>query len=112
VIGELACGAQLSMVVSQVAGSGADNGVRLFGTRGELHVVGDGLVLHGRDAAEPRSVAADGAGWRVEEEFVGAIRGTEPVRRTTVADGLRYMAFTQAVRRSVDEHRQVSLGEL
>ena len=35
--------------------------------------------------------------WRVEEEFIGAIRGTEKVQRTTFATGVRYMEFTQAV---------------
>jgi hypothetical protein len=34
--------------------------------------------------------------FRVEEEFVGAIRGEEPVRLTTFDDGVRYMKFTAA----------------
>ena len=29
--------------------------------------------------------------WRVEEEFVRAIRGEQPVRLTTFADGVRYI---------------------
>jgi hypothetical protein len=33
-------------------------------------------------------------GWRVEEEFVNAIRGREKVTRTTFEDGVRYMEFT------------------
>ncbi len=44
------------------------------------------------------NVPQDKAGmWRVEEEFIGAIRGTEKVHRTSFATGLRYMEFTQAV---------------
>ncbi len=39
-------------------------------------------------------------GWRVEEEFVNAIRGREKVLRTTFEDGARYMEFTEAVARS------------
>jgi predicted dehydrogenase len=39
-------------------------------------------------------------GWRVEAEFVGAIRGEEPVKRTDFTAGLRYMEFTEAVARS------------
>lgn len=35
--------------------------------------------------------------WRVEAEFIGAIRGEEPVRLTTFDEGLRYMTFTQKV---------------
>jgi hypothetical protein len=40
--------------------------------------------------------------FRVEEEFVGAIRGGEPVRLTTFDDGVRYMTFTAAVNRSLE----------
>src|SRR5206468_732862 len=39
-------------------------------------------------------------GWRVEEEFVNAIRGKEKVSRTTFEDGVRYMEFTEAVWKS------------
>jgi predicted dehydrogenase len=35
--------------------------------------------------------------WRVEAEFVGAIRGTERVTLNDFATGVRYMAFTDAV---------------
>jgi predicted dehydrogenase len=38
----------------------------------------------------------------VEEEFIGAIRGTEPVKLTTFADGVKYMEFTEAVARSLE----------
>ncbi len=112
-IGELACGAQLRMVLSQATASAAPDGAQLYGTAGTVHVTGDRLSIT-RPGAEPEAVpvAEDAAGWRVEEEFVGAIRGTEPVRHTTVDDALRYMLFTEAVHRSIHEHRQVSLSEL
>jgi predicted dehydrogenase len=48
-------------------------------------------------------------GWRVEEEFVGAIRGEAPVRRTTFEDGVRYMEFTEAVAISAASGRSVAL---
>ncbi|MGH8057329.1 MAG: Gfo/Idh/MocA family protein, partial [Candidatus Entotheonellia bacterium] len=47
--------------------------------------------------------------WRVEEEFVGAIRGQEPLRLTTFADGVKYMEFTEAVHRSATSGQVVSL---
>jgi hypothetical protein len=47
--------------------------------------------------------------WRVEEEFIGAIRGQEPVRRTSFADGVSYMEFTEAVHLSSREARRVCL---
>jgi hypothetical protein len=33
-------------------------------------------------------------GWRVEQEFIGAIRGTEKVQRTDFYTGVQYMEFT------------------
>ena len=52
---------------------------------------------------------AERAGWRVEREFAGAIRGEEPVRLTTFADGVRYMEFTEAVAVSARTGRRVEL---
>ena len=48
-------------------------------------------------------------GWRVEEEFIGAIRGQEPVRRTSFVDAVNYMDFTEAVHISSREGRRVYL---
>ena len=48
-------------------------------------------------------------GWRVEAEFVAAIRGQEPVRRTDFASGVRYMEFTEAVARSAATGVSISL---
>lgn len=47
--------------------------------------------------------------WRVEEEFVAAIRGEGPVRRTDFATGVQYMEFTDAVHRSASSGHVVSL---
>lgn len=48
-------------------------------------------------------------GWRVEADFIAAIRGQQPVTLTTFADGVRYMDFTEAVALSAAEGRAVSL---
>ena len=45
----------------------------------------------------------------MEQEFIGAIRGEEPVTRTNFTDGVRYMAFTEAVARSAAENKLVPL---
>ena len=115
VIGSLACGAQLRIALSEVVGHAPGNGIWLYGSEGTLRFA-DGRLSGGRrEDAEPRGIAVpaeEAIGWRVEEEFVGAIRGTEPVRRTTFADGLRYLIFTEAVWRSLRERRTVSLSEL
>jgi predicted dehydrogenase len=39
-------------------------------------------------------------GWRVEQEFIGAIRGQNAIEFTDFSTGLRYMEFTEAVARS------------
>ena len=48
-------------------------------------------------------------GWRVEEEFITAIRGLEPVTHTNFADGVTYMEFTDAVTQSVQTGEAVPL---
>jgi predicted dehydrogenase len=47
--------------------------------------------------------------WRVEEEFINAIRGREKVTRTRFEDGVRYMEFTEAVIRSAQSGQAVNL---
>lgn len=55
-------------------------------------------------------VAADKkATWRVEEEFIGAIRGQEAIRFTSFETGLRYMQFTQAVHESCRTGQSVNV---
>ncbi|MBS0203442.1 MAG: Gfo/Idh/MocA family oxidoreductase [Planctomycetes bacterium] len=50
-------------------------------------------------------------GWRVEAEFVAAIRGEGPVRRTDFAAGLQYMEFTEAVSTSARDGMPVNLPQ-
>ncbi|MDE2859988.1 MAG: hypothetical protein OXL35_00645 [Chloroflexota bacterium] len=71
--------------------------IRLCGRRGD-----DGL-------AEIEVPVEKQQSWRVEEEFVNAIRGLEPVRLTTFEDGVAYMEFTEAVARSARTGRAVHL---
>ena len=47
--------------------------------------------------------------WRVEEEFVRAIRGEERVSHTRFEQGVKYMDFTEAVARSAAGGTRVSL---
>jgi hypothetical protein len=51
-------------------------------------------------------------GWRVEEEFVNAIRGRETITHTSFEDGVRYMEFTDAVARSYADGRAVDVKGL
>ncbi len=47
--------------------------------------------------------------WRVEEEFIDAIRGKGRVEMTNFETGVRYMEFTEAVARSIASGSAVSL---
>jgi predicted dehydrogenase len=114
VVAELECGAQASFQISAVTGLDDWQGVRLFGTQGTLHIVDDGLY-GGRkvdSALRPIEIPPSEAGrWRVEEEFIGAIRGQEKVRLTTFDDGVRYMEFTAAVAASLNTGLATTVGE-
>ncbi|OYN92578.1 Gfo/Idh/MocA family protein [Parenemella sanctibonifatiensis] len=114
VTGVLASGPQLRILLSQATApaGGQANGIYLYGTTGTLHIAGEQLTLHRLDSAAEEVELISPVGWRVEEEFIGAIRGEEPVRFTTFADGVEYLRFTEAVDRSLHEHRQVSLSEI
>jgi hypothetical protein len=48
-------------------------------------------------------------GWRVEAEFVEAIRTGSPVRFTDFGTGVAYMEFTEAVARSAESGEAVEL---
>jgi predicted dehydrogenase len=48
-------------------------------------------------------------GWRVEEEFINAIRGIEPVTRSNFTDSVKYMEFTDAVQMAWQSGERISL---
>lgn len=89
----------------------------IFGTDGTLRLEAEAKRLSGarRGDKELREIPIPPErriGWRVEEEFVGAIRGREKVSRTTFEDGVRYMEFTDAVARSAAAGQAVAVAEL
>ena len=103
VLAEMECGAMADLRFSAVAGLD-ERRAALFGTEATL-LLRDGKLLGGRrgdDRFGEVPVPAELVGrWRVEEEFVAAIRGREEVKLTTFDDGVRYMEFTEAVARSM-----------
>jgi len=118
VIGELEQGGQMRFNVSSVAGhmpSLAD--VHIFGSEGtiRLHqpVGGEMALFAGRKGeADLSPVAIDQAkkgGWRVEEEFINAIRGVEPITHTDFTTGCKYMEWTDAVTLSLRRRQAVVL---
>jgi predicted dehydrogenase len=89
----------------------------IFGSDGTLRVDVDGRRLLGarrgdQALAEIAIPAEQRIGWRVEEEFVNAIRGREKVTHTSFEDGVRYMEFTDAIARSYASGQAVEVAEL
>ena len=109
VIGDMAQGGQMRFNVSAVLGHAPDMAdVHIFGTDGTIRLrqpVGGAMALTAGKRGKPEleSVQVDPAkrgGWRVEEEFVNAIRGKERVTHTDFFTGVKYMEWTTAVSRS------------
>ena len=117
VLADLANGAIARMHWSAVAGFMPGPEVWLYGSEGTLRLEQrgrDNLVLSGGRRGDkemaPIAIPADKTySWRVEEEFIGAIRGQEPIRRTSFVDAVNYMDFTEAVHISSREGRRVYL---
>ena len=114
IIADLAGGAQATYQFSTVCGLAPGPGAWLFGSQGTLHFDQASNTLFGgqRGDKELRElpIPPEKAGkWRVEEEFIGAIRGEEKIRLTTFADGVRYMEFSEAVHRSATSGQVVAL---
>jgi len=112
VIAEMACGAQLHMQLSSVTGIGGATEVFIFGTEGTLRF--ESGILYGARRGDKEltriSVPESEAGeWRVEEEFIQAIRGTKRVKLTDFASGVRYMDFVDAVNLSAHTGKSVCL---
>ncbi len=105
ILATLGGGAIAHLRFSSVTALAPSNEVWLYGSDGTLRLDASALRLHGgrrgdTALAEIAIPESERVGWRVEEEFVNAIRGQEQVRRTTFEDGVRYMEFTDAVTRS------------
>ena len=114
IMAHLACGAIAHLRFSAVTGLAPANEVWLFGTEGTLRLDTASLELYGgrrRDKDQQKIVIPqeEQGRWRVEEEFVNAIRGTERVTHTSFEDGVRYMEFTEAVIRSAQSCQAVNL---
>ncbi len=91
--------------------------IQLYGSEGTLkYQFAPEDILYGAqkgDSAlsEIKIAQKEEGGWRVEEEFIGAIREEGPIEFTDFSHGLDYMAFTEAVSRSAIEGRPIDLIE-
>lgn len=89
--------------------------IHLFGSLGTIKILfgeHDRVFVGRKVSAELNEVTIPPENlrsWRVEAEFIAAIRGEEPVRRTDFSAGLQYMEFTEAVARSAQSSLPVTL---
>jgi len=112
VIGEMACGAQLHLQVSSVAGLAGSPEAFLFGSEGTLRYSGNNLYGGRKGDSELQEIEIspeDEGSWRVEEEFINAIRRKEVITHTDFETGVKYMEFTEAVYLSMVSGQAVSL---
>ena len=114
VLCEMASGPVAHMRLSTVTGLAPDDRVWLFGTEGTLMLNAATQTLRGgrRGDGQLSEIVIPPekqGGWRVEQEFINAIRGIEPVTHTNFEDGVRYMDFTEAVTRSAQSGTRISL---
>jgi predicted dehydrogenase len=117
VLADLANGAIARMHWSSVTGFMPGPEIWLYGSEGTLRMEQRGrneLVLSGARRGDkemtPIAIPEDKTyRWRVEEEFIAAIRGLEQVQRTSFVDAVNYMDFTEAVHLSSREGRRVHL---
>lgn len=111
-VADLPSGGQMHILVSGAAGLAGPAEMSVYGNEGTLRFSQDRLFGGRRGDKDLREIpipASEEGRWRVEEEFVGAIRGYETVKLTTFADGVKYMEFTEAVCRSMDSGTAIAL---
>lgn len=110
---ELANGAPVHMVFSETTGLSRGNDTWIFGSEGTIRVDGSNDIFVGRRGdrelvAYPNPPEGQYR-HRVEEEFINAIRGLEPVSMNTFEIGVRYMEWTEAIYSSAESGSTVSL---
>jgi predicted dehydrogenase len=117
ILTRLASGGVAHLRFSSLTAFAPAGGAWIYGSEGTLRIEPDAKRLSGarrgdKELKEIEIPAAQRIGWRVEEEFVGAIRGREKIVFTTFEDGVRYMEFTDAVAQSAASGQQVEVKPL
>jgi predicted dehydrogenase len=114
-------GARAVYQLSGVTPFGQGAGIHLYGSAGALHydLTADRIVGASRQTGSGPVKARElqdipippekAGGWRVEAEFVEAIREGTLIRFTDFATGVAYMEFTEAVARSANQGVAIDL---
>ena len=112
VLMDLICGAQGYLKISTIQGLANESTATIYGSEGTIQM-GDGKLYgaqRGDEALSEIKIRPEDHGeWRVEEEFVNAIRGTEKITHTSFDIGIKYMEFTEAVNRSMAEGKAIAI---
>lgn len=105
VLGQLERGSLLNYHFSGIETGPGRNEIKLVGSEATVRLdIGAGeLFLSNRNGDTEKIEIPDEEriGWQVEADFIDSIREGTPVQLTSFADGLRYMQFTDAVRRKL-----------
>ncbi len=113
VLYELANGAPVHMKFSETTGLSRGNDIWIYGSEATIRVDNEQNIFVGRRGAKELAPYANPpeaqAKHRVEEEFVNAIRGIEPVTMNTFEIGVQYMEWTEAIYRSARTGTAVTL---
>ncbi len=101
---ELANNAQVHLRISATSGLSSGNYTWIYGTKGTIHTNQERKLFLGKagddklsEVPNPREAQAR---YRVEEEFINAIRGVEEVKMNTFDMGVQNIEFVEAVYRS------------
>ena len=100
---------------SSISLFGPGKQIHLYGSRGTIKYImtPDEQLFCGRPEDKELKLVnipeAQRGGWRVEAEFIAAVRGQDKVYHTDFATGVRYMEFTEAVARSAALNLPVDL---
>jgi predicted dehydrogenase len=125
-IGEMSCGGSFHISHSTVLGGAPIIDIYIYGTDSTLHIFEDQTIktkqsynslklkLETIKAGQnkwreliPRKL--DVGGWRVEEEFIKAIQGSEEITHTSFSDGLKYMQFSDSLKLSWQTGNKINL---
>jgi predicted dehydrogenase len=113
VLYELANGAPVHMKFSETTGLSRGNDIWIFGSEGTINVDNAQNIFVGhrgdRELAAHPNPPEGQARHRVEEEFINAIRGIEPITMNTFEIGVRYMDWTEAIYHSAESGVVVSV---
>jgi predicted dehydrogenase len=113
VLYDLEGGAPVHMKFSETTGLSRGNEIWIFGSEGTVRVDREQNIFVGhrgeKELAPYPNPPEEQAHHRVEEEFINAIRGIEPVKMNTFEIGVRYMEWTEAIYRSAESGTAIDL---